>query len=80
MTRQPRLAAIALEPDARIASGLLLAFVALLPAEPLYNAPLIALAILGTIRLIFQRMRLGSPESRFLCIAFAVAFHTAPDP
>ena len=70
MTWHSRLAAIALEPDARIASGLLLAFVALLPAEPLYNAPLIALAILGTIRLISRRIRLGSPENRFLCIAF----------
>ena len=70
MTWHSRLAAIAVEPDARIASGLLLAFVALLPAEPLYNAPLIALAILGTIRLISRRVRLGSPENRFLCIAF----------
>ena len=70
MTWHSRLAAIALEPDARIASALLLAFVALLPAEPLYNAPLIALAILGTIRLFSRRARLGSPENRFLCIAF----------
>ena len=70
MTWHSRLAAIALEPGARIASALLLAFVALLPAEPLYNAPLIALAILGTIRLFSRRARLGSPENRFLCIAF----------
>ena len=70
MTWHSRLAATALEPDVRIASALLLAFVALLPAEPLYNAPLITLAILGTIRLFSQRARLGSPENSFLCIAF----------
>ena len=70
MTRLSRLAAIVLEPDARVASSLLLAFVALLPAEPLYNAPLIALAILGLVRLVSRRVRLGSPENQFLCIAF----------
>ena len=70
MIQHSRLAAIVLEPDARIASALLVAFLALLPVEPLYNAPFIALAILGLIRLIFQRVRLDSPEHRFLCIAF----------
>ena len=65
-----RLAAIVLEPDARVAGVLLLAFMALLPAEPLYNAPFIALAILGLIRLVSRQVRLGSPENRFLCIAF----------
>ena len=49
---------------------MLLAFVALLPAETLYNAPLIALAILGLARLVSRRARLGSPENQFLCIAF----------
>ena len=70
MTRHSRLSAIAIEADSRVASGLLLAFVALLPAEPFYNVPLIALAILGTIRLTSRRTRLGSPENRFLSIAF----------
>lgn len=70
MIRISGLLAIATEPNAKVASGLLLAFVALLPAEPLYNAPLIALAILGTFRLISRRVRLDSPENRFLCIAF----------
>ena len=70
MIMHSRLAAIPLEPDPRVAGGLLIAFVALLPAEPLYNAPLIALAILGTIRLMARRVRLGSPENRFLCVAF----------
>ena len=70
MIRYSRLAAVVLEPDARVASALLLAFVALLSAEPLYNAPLIALAILGLIRLASRRVRLGSPENRFLCVAF----------
>ena len=65
-----RLAAIALEPDPRVANGLLLAFVALLPAEPFYNAPLIALAVLGLIRLVSRRTRLGSSENQFLCFAF----------
>ena len=65
-----RLARVFLEPDARVASGLLLAFVVLLPAEPFYNAPLIALAVLGLVRLVSRRARLGSPENRFLCIVF----------
>lgn len=64
------LSAIVTKPDAKLASGLLLAFVALLPAEPLYNAPLIALAILGAFRLVARRVRLGVAENRFLCIAF----------
>ena len=70
MIRISGVSTIATEPDARVANGLMLAFVALLAAEPLYNAPLIALAVLGTIRLISRRVRLGSPENRFLCIAF----------
>ena len=70
MTSRSRLAEMVLEPNARVVGFLLLAFVALLPAEPLYNAPLIALAILGTIRLISRRTRLGSPQNRFLFIAF----------
>ena len=57
-------------PDARIASGLLLAFVALLPAEPLYNLPAIALAILGVVGLVSGNLRLGAPENRFLWVAF----------
>ena len=65
-----RLLAIVTVPDARVTSGLMLAFVALLPAEPLYNAPLIALAVLGIVRLVYRRVQLGSPEYRFLCIAF----------
>ena len=56
--------------DARVATCLLLGFVLLLPAEPLYNVPLIALAVLGLARLVSRRVQLGSPENRFLCIAF----------
>lgn len=62
--------AAVLEPSARLATLLLLAFVALLPFEPLYNAPLIALGALGLLRAASGRARLGSPENRFLCIAF----------
>ncbi len=65
-----RLAVIVLEPDARVATGLLLTIIALLPAEPLFNVPLIALAALGGVRLIAGRARLGSLESRFLVVAF----------
>lgn len=60
----------ALESDQRIATGLLLAFVLLLPAEPLYNVPLIALGVLGFAQLVSRRARLASPRFRFLCIAF----------
>ena len=70
MIRNLNLAALVIVPDARIASVLMVAFVALLPAEPLYNAPLILLAILGTILLALRRVRLGSPDNRFLCIAY----------
>ena len=66
----PPVAGMILEPNARLASFLLLAFVALLPFEPLYNAPLIALGALGLLRVGSGRVRLGSPENRFLCIAF----------
>ena len=65
-----RLAAIVLEPDARLATGLLLAVVALLPAEPLHHVPLIALAMLGAVRLVAGRAQLGSLESRFLVVVF----------
>ena len=58
------------EPNAKLASALLLAFVGLLPFEPIYNVPLIALGGLGLLRLACRRARLGSPENRFLCIAF----------
>ena len=58
------------EPSARLVNALLLAFVVLLPVEPLYNVPLIMLGGLGLLRLAFRRARLGSPENRFLCIAF----------
>ena len=58
-------------PDPRVATGLLLAIVALLPAEPLYNLPMIALAVLGLVQVASRRARLVSPEYRFLCIAFA---------
>ena len=70
MSLMSRFAAIVPEAGARVPSAFLLAFVVLLPAEPLYNAPLIALAILGTIRVLTGRVRLRSPEYRFLCIAF----------
>ena len=70
MTRLSRFLAVAIRPDARIATGLLLAFAILLPAEPMYNAPLIALAMLGLVRLARGGVRLGSSENRFLCIAF----------
>ena len=70
MDSSPRLARMLLRPDARVAAGLLLAFVALLPADPLYNAPLIVLAILGLAQLASGRARLRSTRYRFLCIAF----------
>lgn len=60
-----------LKPDPRVATGLLLAIIALLPAEPLYNLPMIALAVLGLVQVASRRARLASPEYRFLCIAFA---------
>lgn len=66
----PRLARMLLQPDARVAAGLLLAFVALLPADPLYNAPLLILAVLGVAQLASGRARLHSPRYRFPCIAF----------
>ena len=53
-----------------LATGLLLAFVLLLPAEPFYNAPLIVLAALGVWRVASRRTRIGAPENRFLGIAF----------
>ena len=70
MESSPRLARMLLLPDARVATSLLLAFVALLPADPIYNAPLIVLAILGLAQLAFGRVRLRSTRYRFLCIAF----------
>ena len=65
-----RLPAILLRPDARVATVLLLAFIALLPADPLYNAPLLVVAVLGVAQLASGRVRLHSPRYRFLCIAF----------
>ena len=70
MNSMLRLPAILLRPDARVAMGLLLAFIALLPADPLYNAPLLVLAVLGATQLASGRVRLHSPRYRFLCIAF----------
>ena len=70
MDSLPRLARMLLQPDGRVAACLLLAFVALLPADPLYNAPLIVLAILGLAQLASGRAQLNSPRFRFLCIAF----------
>ena len=65
-----RLPAVVLRPDARVASVLLLAFIALLPADPLYNAPLLVLAVLGVAQLASNRVRLHLPRYRFLSIAF----------
>ena len=65
-----RLPSVLLRPDARVASVLLLAFIALLPADPLYNAPLLVLAVLGVAQLASGRVQLHSPRYRFLCIAF----------
>ena len=65
-----RLPALFVRPDARVATVLLLAFIALLPADPLYNAPLIVLAVFGAAQLASGRVRLHSPPYRFLCIAF----------
>ena len=59
-----------LKPDARVATGLLLGFVMLLPAEPLYNLPLITLGVLGFTQLASRRARLALPRFRFICIAF----------
>lgn len=55
---------------ANIATDLLLAFVLLLPFDPLYNGPLILLALFGIGRVVSARTRLGSPENRFLGVAF----------
>ena len=66
-----RISTFLLKPDPRVATGLLLAIIALLPAEPLYNLPMIALAVLGLVQVASRRARLASPEYRFLCIAFA---------
>ena len=65
-----RVATFLLEPDPRVATALLLAIIALLPAEPLFNVPMLALAVLGLVQVAFRRARLASPELRFLCIAF----------
>ena len=65
-----RIASFFLEPDPRIATGLLLAIIALLPAEPLFNVPMIALGVLGLVQVVSRRARLTSPEYRFLCVAF----------
>ena len=70
MSSMLRLPAILLRPDERVASVLLLAFIALLPADPAYNAPLLALAALGLAQLVSGRAQLRSPRYRFLCIAF----------
>ena len=65
-----RIATFLLEPDPRVATGLLLAVIALLPAEPLFNLPMIALALLGLVQVASRRARLTSPEYQFLCVAF----------
>ena len=70
MSQGSPFARIVHEPRAGLATVVLLAFVALLPFEPIYNAPLIVLGVLGLLRLACRRVRLGSPENRFLCIAF----------
>ena len=58
------------EPSIWFVNALLLIFVVLLPAEPLFNAPLIVLGLLGLLRLASCRVRLAALENRFLCIAF----------
>lgn len=55
---------------ANIATDLLLAFVLLLPFEPLYNGPPILLALFGIGRVVSGRTRLAAPENRFLGVAF----------
>ena len=70
MNSLSRRAEVLLRADARVATVLLLAFIALLPADPLYNAPLLILAVLGVAQLASGRARLRSPRYRFLCIAF----------
>ena len=59
-----------LEPNPWVATALLLAIIALLPADPLFNVPMIALAVLGLVQVALRRARLTSPEYRFLCVAF----------
>ena len=68
--RRDRFVGLVCEPNARLATVLLLAFVVLLPFEPLYNVPLLALGALGLWCLGTRRVRLGAPENRFLCLAF----------
>ena len=58
------------EPSARLTTGLMLAFVLLLPFKPLFNAPLLVLAILGATRLASRPRLVGSIENRFLGVAF----------
>ena len=70
MKWRDHIAKFVLVADARVATCLLLGFVLLLPAEPLYNLPLIALGVLGLVQLVSRRARLASPKFRFLCIAF----------
>ena len=65
-----RIATSVLEPSAPVATGLLLAIIALLPAEPLFNVPMIALAVLGLVQVASGPARLASPSNRFLCVAF----------
>ena len=70
MIRISPLATIIREPSARLTTGLLLAFVLLLPVEPLYNAPWMVLAVLGAAHLAVRGARLGLPEIRLPIIVF----------
>ena len=70
MIRFSHITTIVREPSTRLASSLLLAFLFLLPAEPLYNVPWIVLAVLGAAHLSVCPARLRSPENRFLMVVF----------
>lgn len=71
MARVPsRIVTFLLAPDPRAATGLLLAIIVLLPVEPLFNVPMIALAVLGLVQVASRRVRLASLDYRFLCVAF----------
>ena len=59
-----------LEPLPGLALASLLAFVALLPAEPLFNLPVILLAGLGLARLIARPSRIADRQTRVLGVLF----------
>ena len=62
MTWHPRLVTMVLEPNVKVAGAVVARVCGIASAEPLYNAPVIALSMLGAIRLVSRRTRLGVPR------------------